>query len=340
VARAGGQLQAGGEVKTGDTLIEIDPFDYQISLANSRAQLDEAKAKLIETAASIGVEQGNLQSAREQLQLAQTDLQRALPLAQRGAISTRTVDDRRLLTVQRQQAVTQSLNTLRVWQARKMQQEAAVNRLEATVAQARKRLKETVLTAPFSAFVTDVGAQVGRMLNVNDRVATLIDRDWIDARFTLSDRQYGRLMGTGRGLVGRQVDVRWNVGASPLSYPAKIERVDGRVSTEDGGIAIYARIQDPRRPVQIRPGTFVEVRLSDKTFERVAKVSSQAVYNGDTVYVVVDGRLQARKVSIVGTSGSDLLVEGEIKEGEQMLLTRLARPGNGVRIKGLDSNGA
>ncbi len=340
VVRTGKQLQAGGRVSTGGLLLEIDPFDYRVAIAETKAQLAEAKAKLVEMEASIEVERGNLKYARSQLDLAQRDLQRAEPLAARGTVSKRTLDDRKLVALQRQQAVTQSQNNLKVWSARRSQQSAMIDRLETLLQRAQRRLEETKLTAPFNAYVSDVGAQVGRMLSVNDRVAVLIDQDRIDARFSLTDEQFGRIAGGEKGLIGRAVEVRWNTGRKPLVYQAKIERIDARVNAESGGVQVYARIGSPTVPVAIRPGVFVEVRLPDATFEKVAKVPSEAVYDGKSVFVIVDGRLQRRSVSIIGTSDTDLLIAGNIAQGERILATRLSRPGDGVRVKDRVSNDA
>ena len=340
VVQTGGNLQAGGRVKTGDLLIAVDPFDYRIAISEAEAQLAEAKARLVETEASRQVEKGNLKSAQAQLKLARTDLSRAVPLARKGTVSERTVDDRRLIALQRQQAVTQSENNLRVWEARKAQHTAAVSRLEQVLERAKRRLGETKLKAPFNAYVADVGAQIGRMLSVNDRVATLIDRDWIDVRFTLTDGQFGRVSGGEQGLVGRAIEVRWNAGRKAIVYAAKIERIDGRVTADTGGIQVYARVTNPQDPITLRSGVFVEVRLPDATFEQVAKVPSEAVYDGKTVYVIDNGRLKRRNVAIVGTSGQDLLIEGNLKQGERIVVTRLARPGDGVRVKERTSNDA
>ena len=340
VERTGPQLQAGGVVKAGETLIKIDPFDYRVAVVEAEAQLAEAKAKVVEASASIAVEQGNLTSAKIQLKLAETDLKRAIPLAKQGTVSKRTLDDRRLISVQRAQAVTQSENNILVWEARKAQQQASIRRIETTVEQAKRRLKETQLQAPFDAYVTEVGAQIGRMLNVNDSVATLIDRNWIDAKFNLTDQQFGRLTRDGGGLVGRKVEVKWNVGREPLAYDAVIERIDGRVSAETGGVQVFAKISNPHEGVAIRPGIFVEVRLSDAKFQKVAKVPAEAVYDAKTVYVVSEGKLASRSVAIVGHVEGGLLIEGDIKDNEKVLLTRLSRPGDGVRVKERPSDGA
>ena len=340
VERTGTQLQSGGVVKAGEMLLEIDPFNYRVALAEAEAQLAEAKAKVVETKASIAVENGNLKSAEIQLELAETDLKRAIPLAKQGTVSKRTLDDRRLLSVQRAQSVTQIQNNLRVWEARKDQQEAAIQRIATTVEQAQRRLKETQLQAPFDAYVTEVGAQIGRMLNVNDRVATLIDRNWIDARFNLTDQQFGRLTRAGGGLIGRKVEVKWNIGRKPLIYDAVIERIDGRVSSETGGVQVFARISNPHEDVAIRPGIFIEVRLSDAKFRQVAKVPAEAVYDAKTVYVVSDGKLVSRTIAIVGHVEGGLLIEGDVKDNEEVLMTRLSRPGDGVRVKERPDNGA
>ncbi|MEN2494318.1 MAG: Multidrug resistance protein MdtA [Hyphomicrobiaceae bacterium hypho_1] len=362
VMRTGPHLLSGGEVKTGDMLLEIESFDYEIKVSEIQSQLSEANAKLIETKASLEVDKGNLIHANEQLRLAQIDLNRAKLLFARGTVSKRTVDDRSLTFSQRQQVVRQYKDKLKVWSARKLQQQAVISRLEINLASARKRLAETRLKSPFNAYVTDVGAQVGLNLSVNDRVATLIDRDWIDVRFAITDRQFGRLSAGNVDLVGRGIVVSWDVGSSLLRYEAIIERIDARVKPQDGGIYVYGRIKAPLKPAPIRPGTFVEVKLFDIEYKNVVKVPSEALYEiknssvskdlGDLegleansiidyrkVYVITEGKLRARQVRVVGVSGKYFLIRGKIRDGENVLVTRLSRPGEGVLVKDITKHG-
>ena len=90
----------------------------------------------------------------------------------------------------------------------------------------------------------------------------------------------------------------------------------------------------------IRPGIFIEVRLSDAKFRQVAKVPAEAVYDAKTVYVVSDGKLVSRTIAIVGHVEGGLLIEGDVKDNEEVLMTRLSRPGDGVRVKERPDNGA
>jgi multidrug efflux pump subunit AcrA (membrane-fusion protein) len=94
-----------------------------------------------------------------------------------------------------------------------------------------------------------------------------------------------------------------------------------------------ARIEDPSRPVQLRPGAFVTATLDDVLYRGVVRLPGSSLYDRDTVYVVENGRLAARKVSLVGSAGADILVEGDLKAGEVVLETRISTPGTGVAVR-------
>ncbi|MEQ8824361.1 MAG: efflux RND transporter periplasmic adaptor subunit [Filomicrobium sp.] len=325
-------LREGGQVEAGELLLKIDQIDYRTGLAELNAQLVETRARAEEFESSLAVAKQSLKHARDQLELAKTDLARAEPLARRGAISARTVDDRRQILLQRQQAADELQNNLKVWQARIVQQQAAATRLETSIERAERRLAETRLRAPFSAYVTEVGAQVGRMVGSNDKVATLIDRDWIEVRFNLTDEQYGRIVANEKSIAGREVDVRWVLGQTVFTYPATIERVGARITSDTGGVEVFARIANPLEPVPLRPGAFVEINVPDTKYRAVFKVPAAALYNGDTIYVIENDRLVGRKVSIVGGKSQDLLVRGDLKDGERIMTSRISTPGDGIKV--------
>lgn len=333
-------LRDGGQIEKGATVLAIDPFEYRQSVDEVDAQIAELKAKVNELEASLAVEQATLRFAREQAEIAQADLKRAEPLSRRGALAERSVDERRQVLSQRRQAVSTLENNVDVWQARIRQQRAAINRLEANRRRAAQKLAETELKAPFDAYVTDVGAQVGRMVSVNDRVATLIDRNWIEVAFTVTDSQFGRLARGPGGIVGREVKVSWNVGNQPFIYDAVIDRVGASVSATAGGVQVFARIKDPASGVGLRPGAFVEVSVPDTRFDKVARLPGTAIFDSDTVFVVADGKLYARKVDILATAGQDVLVRGDIRAGEKIMTTRLSLPGDGVRVQEIATDGS
>ncbi len=327
------RLREGGEVSRGDPLITIDPFDYRGALTDAEAQLAEAHARIREIEAQIAQDQMLLGFAKEQLTLGQADLDRARRLTQRGTISKQALDSRLLTVSQRRQSVVQLTTGIKVKEARADQQRASVKRLAWGLKRAHQRLAETHLKAPFNAYVSQVGAQVGRMLNVNDRVATLIDKEWIEVRFVLSDRQFGRIVAAEGKLAGRKVRVLWKIGDTPLEYSAVVDRTAAQISAANGGIDVYARIANPLKPAALRPGAFVEVQIADIGYQNVVRLPQAAVYNGSIVYVVEKDRLVQRKVTVIARAGEDVLVRGDIAEGDHIVRSRLSAPGPGLKVK-------
>jgi len=332
-------LREGGEVAKGDLLLRIDRFDYDVSLAQAQAQIAETEARLEENQAQIRAAEATLERAREQLEIAKRDLERAEQLVGTGAVSQQTLDQRQLAVSQRQDAVEQGEINLSVLKARANQQRAALERLKASARTARRNLSDTRLVAPFDAYVSDPNAEAGKVLSTNDAVATLIDKSWIEVRVTLSDAQYGRLVRETGGVIGRPVTVRWHVGEEPFAYDARIRRVGSRIQSTSGGVNVYARVEDPLEPTPLRPGAFVEVRVPDIRYEDVVRLPQTALYDNDHVFVIGDGRLERRNVKQVGGTDGHVLVRGDLKDGERVVATRLARPGDGVKVEVVNADG-
>lgn len=332
IIETGPSLREGGVIENGAPILKIDPIDYRTALVELEAQLAEARARVAEFESSLSSGKQSFEHAKDQVELAKADLERAEPLASRGTVSERTVDERRQALLQRQQTADELASNIKVWEARIAQQKAQATRLVTAIERANRRLVETELVAPFSAYVTEVGAQVGRMVGSNDKVATLIDRNWIEARFNLTDDQFGRIVAKEGSLEGRPVNVRWVLGSNTFEYPAVVERIGARISSQTGGVEVYARITDPNKPVPLRPGAFVEIRVPDRSYDAVARVPATALYNGDTVFAVVDGRLEARAVTVEAGMDGDLLIAGDLKDADRILTTRISTPGTGVKV--------
>ncbi len=333
VIETGPGLRAGGLVKKGDLLLRIDPFEYQGALVEAEAQLMEIKAQLSEIEATIKSEQDALGHSKEQLEIAERDLARAVPLVQRGVVSKKVADDRRMIVSERNQAVKLRVNNLAVQKAKAEQQQAKIAQLDWKVRQGKRHLEETELKAPFDAYVKSVSADLGRLLGVNDAVATLLDRDWMEARFTLSDSQYGRIVTEGETVIGRPIEVLWRVGDKELGYKAVIERVAAEITSESGGVEVYARLADPLKPIPIRAGAFVEVQVLDRAYSNVARLPETALYGGDRVYVIAEGRLSERKVELIGSAGDEVLVRGAIAQGDRVVTTKLTNAGEGLAVE-------
>ncbi len=333
-------LKAGGKVSEGETLIAIDRFDYGGAVTEARANLAEANAALVENEGRVALEKANLVRAGEQLDFADRDLKRAEDLLGRGAVTERTVDDRKLLVSQRQQNVERSQNTLALEEAKVIQQQATIERLEWRLENALRQLDNTVLRAPFDAIVRSSSAEPGRLISVNDAVVSLYDIDQFEVRFILSDNQYGRLIAESGTVVGRSVEVIWYLGNEPIIYPATVSRIGADVASNRGGVDLIATIDNSAAQVPLRPGAFVEVSVPDQTYADSFRVPETAFYGGGKVYVVSDSRLQARDVEALAIDDGFILVKGDLKSGETLLVTRIPEAGDGLLVSDVTASGS
>ncbi len=333
IIEVGPSLKEGALVKKGQMLVRIDDFDYQGAVREAKATLDEGLARQAELKASVQLEQENLKYAQAQLKLAQTDYERASNLAKRGTVSKKLADDRKVIVSQRAQSVSGHKVNLDLQQARLKGQEAVVERLKWKVDQADRRLEETELIAPFDAYVNEVSSEIGRLVSVNDKIANLIDNNQIDVRFTLTDAQYGRILAHETSLIGRKVKAVWKVGDKPIEYTATIKRIGAEIASQSGGVEIYAAIDTPMKPIPVRTGAFVEVKMQDRRYDNVYRVPQTALYNSNTIYLIIDGRLQPQQVKIVGADASDSLISAPLPKGVKILKSRLSLAGPGVKVK-------
>jgi multidrug efflux system membrane fusion protein len=333
-------LKAGGQLSEGDVLVAIDRFDYLGAVTEAEANLAEARAALVESKGRVELEKANVVRVKEQLEFAERDLKRAEDLLGRGAVTERTVDDRKLLVSQRQQAQEQTQNTLALEEAKVVQQTAAINRLEWRLQNAHRQLDNTILRAPFDAIVRSEAAELGRLVSVNDAVVSLFASDEFEVRFTLSDNQYGRLLADSGTVVGRPVEVTWFLGNTPVVYPAVVSRIGADVASTRGGVDLIASIDSSEANVALRPGAFVEVSLQDQTYPDSFRIPETAFYGEGTVYVVKDGRLEPREVKSLAIDEGFILVKGGLEPGDVLLTTRIPEAGEGLLVQPLNAGDA
>jgi membrane fusion protein, multidrug efflux system len=324
----------GGKVDRGEVLLQVDPFNYRSALVRAETDKAESIAREAETRARIGSERAALTRAEEQLALAEREIERFESLRRSGAASNAQLDAARLRQSTAAAAVDQRQNAILVLDAQAKREAAPLRRLEAAIAQAERDIVNTTLRAPFSGIVSNAGAEIGKLLNPNDRVATLVSAEALDVRFSLGDAQFGRLAGDGAPLEGRKITAIWRSGGAEFKRSGTISRVAPLTDAREGGLGIFARLDDGGDAASIwRPGVFVEVQLEDKRFADVLRLPQSAVFPGGIIYRIgADKRLVETKVETLGFDGEMVLLKADVPDGAALLATRLSEAGPGVLV--------
>ncbi len=325
-------VRAGARIKKGDRLLEIDTFDYEVALSEANINLAQTKAAVAEIEARLVTEGDQLEIAREQLVLAEKDLERAKSLESSGSVTAKAVEDRMLIVIQRRQSVNQRENNILVAEAQKAQQIAALERLEWKVKQARRKLDDTVLRAPFDSIVRSTAAEVGKTVSTNEVLFSIYSADSLEARFTVTDAQFGRITADTEPLIGRPVSAIWTTGGTDHVFSGNVVRIGSDIVSDRGGIEVFAKLDTPQTGMKMRPGAFLEITVADRLYRNTALIPESAVYDSKTVYAVIDGKLEQRSVTILAYDGQNVIVSGDVRDGDVIMTTRLSEVAPGLAV--------
>lgn len=327
----------GAVIQAGELLIEVDPFEYELTVTERQADLQESRAKLEELRSELALERQLLETAQRQISLRKQDLERYRALLRRGTSSAQAKETSELSLIAAQRDALQHQQTLDRLNAKVLQEEAALTRATAALSMAERDLDDTKLIAPVTGFITEATAAVGQELTSGERIGDLIEANSLEVRFQLRDEEYASLLAArsedGGGLIGRPIRVDWQVGGDVFSYDATIERTAGKIDAASGGVDIFARLDNAGPEIPLRAGAFVRVRVPGLLYRDVVRLPLTALGSDRQLYVIEDDRVRAVEVEIVGRFQDELLLRGDLPDGLQVVTTRFPEIGPGAKVE-------
>ncbi len=186
-------------VRAGDPLVTLDDGDYTLARDSAQAALDADHLTVSRIDAQIEGAKAALQQAEAQLlslkaseENAALAQKRAADLASSSFGSQATLDNANAALKQADAAVAAgeasvaSANAaIAVYQAQRAEAEGQIKIAEIALAQAKRNLGFTVLTAPFDGVVGNLGVKEGDLVSAGSRLAALVPTHelYIEANF-------------------------------------------------------------------------------------------------------------------------------------------------------------
>jgi multidrug efflux pump subunit AcrA (membrane-fusion protein) len=79
-------------------------------------------------------------------------------------------------------------------------------------------------------------------------------------------------------------------------------------------------------------GLFVEATFEGAAIPDAVRLPRSALHNGETVYVVRDGKLERRAVTLLRSEGESVIIGAGLESGDQVVVSRLALMTNGMAV--------
>ncbi len=301
------KLKAGGMVRGGEKIIEIDPRDYELAVEQANAVVDEAQVRLDTEKAEANV-------ARQEWEQLHPNSEPSSPLV------------------------------LREPQIRRA--ESALASAKAQLAIADLRLERTSLSLPFDVLVINERVDLGQYVVVGQSLGAAYGIKSVEIEVPLEDKDLAwfdifdnPVQFNGKKLATKHTmaQVKADFGGSEHIWKGRVVRTTGQVDRTSRMVSVVVEVMDPfdasgGRP-PLLPGVFAEVVIEGKVLSNAVAVPRDAVRQGNQVWIVQGDRLKIRTLDIVRADKDFAYVVSGLDDEALIIVSSLDMVTDGMAIR-------
>jgi len=284
--RVGGKIisrgvQTGSRVRAGDVLMTLDSKDIAEQSRSAQAQVA---------------------SARAQLQLAKSNLDRYTELFKSEAIAAAMLDQYRT------------------------QFDAAQAAYDAAVAQAQQSqnaLDYTALAADADGVISNVAAEVGQVVAAGQTVLTLVQTGELEVVVNIPENKISAMQ------IGRRVAI--NFWATNERATGTVREISPMADSASRTFAVKISLPDVQN---VQLGMTAEVLMTDAAPDSILLPLSAIYQTGDAaqVWLVDGGKVSLRKVEVTAFDENNVRVRG-LKSGDKIVVAGVQKLRDGQEVR-------
>ena len=305
-------VEEGKRVEAGQVLARVDDTNIKASLRLAQAHLAAAKSALEET--RVRIKEADLQ------------LKRTTELASASIATQADLD--------RAEAEAQS------FKARLERQQVEVTVAESEVAIWQQQLDDTVIRAPFAGIVTSKNAQPGEMISpmsaggsfTRTGICTIVDMESLEIEVDVNESYINRVE------PGQAVEAKldaypdWTIPCKVIAIIPTADRQKATVKVRVGFEKLDPRLlPDMAAKVAFR-GAEAAGAVASRALV-VPRTALQSFDGRDAVFVVQNGRVERRAVTVSATRDDEVLVGSGITAGERVVIGAPTTLSEGAVVK-------
>jgi RND family efflux transporter MFP subunit len=294
---------AGGFFRKGETLLQIDPSDYETALLRAQATLAARRAQLAD------------QRARSEQALKDW-----VNLGRAGEPSDLVLRKPQLAEAQ-----------------------AAVQAAEAELKQAERNLERTRIRVPYDGLVRSKSVDVGQYVGPGTPLGVTFAVDRAEIRLPLSgnDLAFLEMPSATRLDADHRVPVTLIAEGDGIGgrWSGEIVRTEGVVDATSRVVYAVVEIVDPygvlgaSEQPELKMGTFVRAEIRGRRANDVVILPRSVLQPDDTVLIAnADRELEVRPVTVARAEPREVYISAGIADGELVVTTPLEAPIPGTRL--------
>ncbi len=292
-------LRAGGTFKSNETLIEIEPIDYELAVTRIEAEVAAAQT-------ALELERAEAEAAREEW----------LALNPNKKVPT---------LVGREPQIAEAY--------------AQVKAAKARLTQAELDLKRTRIKLPFDGRVVSATVDVGEVISANQQVGIVYSSERFEIPIPLEVNQLAwiELPNETKGTSGSPVKIHVNVGNKLYNLPGEVIRIESELEELSRFARVIVLLLPENIPESLKekiiPGLFVDVSIQSQKLSQVTSIPLTSLRQENIIWTVDNNnRLRLIKPEIIYRSNKEILLR-DLANDTKVIISNLEVVTEGMEVR-------
>jgi len=216
---------------------------------------------------------------------------------------------------------------------------------QAKLNDAKLDLERTTIKMPFSGRVSSESVDIGQYIPAGQPIAMVYSTDVVEIAVPLADSQLAWFdvpggYNNGSNSIegeGAKAEVTTEFAGGMHCWPGQVVRTRGQIDPISRMVYIVIEVKDPFKLSKSRPplvpGMFVEVDIQGRKIDKIIRVPRYAIRNGGDVWVEKEGELKIVKVEIVRMDRDYAYIADGLSDGDVVIISPLDIVTDGMKIR-------
>lgn len=297
----------GGFVGAGETLITIDPRDYELVVQGAEAEVARAEVEL-------DLEKAEAEVSRQEWEQLNPGKEPPSPL------------------IVREPQIRQAQTRLKAAKAQLATAELSLERTRVSLPFDGRVVSETV---DLGQYVT-AGQSIGKIYSIEAVEIEVPLEDWELAWFDIPVNPIS-FNGNSSAKTGSKVEVRSQFAGGVHTWQGYVVRTTGEIDKTSRLVSVVVEVAEPFKGANGRPpllpGMFVELLIKGKTLNSAISIPRDAMHEDNKVWVVEKGRLHIQQLEIARADQDFIYTSSGLEDGAMIVLSSLDIATEGMKVR-------
>lgn len=337
----------GERIEKNQLLVRIEPKDYETRLSEALASETRLKANLQTIEINDSANKNQLKLAERSSELARKDYERVKQLSEQGqAVSVSVVESAERTLTQAETQVVQLKQAISQTPSLQMEIDSELVAAKARSEQAELQLQRTEIRAPFSGRIVSAMVEKDEYLQAGSMIIELADDSVLELEVPITATDLRKWIpfeepsssetGWFAPITPTPVTLTWSESAMDVIWKGELNRIvrfDPTTRTAILAVRVEGKaLRSDESGMPLTDGMFCQVLIPGKELTQVVALPRAAVTFDNKCYISVDGKLQTVDVDVARSEGDHVFISSGINPGDQVIVTRLVAPLEGVII--------